>query len=278
MDVLLLIWAVVKIILWILLAVVAVVLVLLSLLLLCNLRYEATGDFQQGSQKAKGFASWLFNLVRVEFSYGEAGFEYNLKIPFKSLIFRQKKPESTVKVDDDRVVTAMDKETSAQNSIKTEQVDNNKTDKTNISKPEEQKTRKEKNPRREKKTKKNQGSEKKPSLFIRLKNVYYKYEIGNLYTPVKRFLKRLLKAIGIKKARANLTFGFDDPSVTGVVLGGGCALAAFLPADLRLKGYFDGPCLDGSAIICGKTCVLAILVPLVKFIFEKPVWKLIKML
>lgn len=272
---LLIVGAVLKIVLCILLIVLAIALVILAVLLLCGIKYEAIGNFSENNKKATGFASWLFNLVRVDFSYSEAGLEYNLKIPLKSFIFgKRNKKENKVhppikEKQDDRVVTAMDSETSRNNSIKKQVADNNKNDK--ILEPSKKKEKKGK-------TKKKRKKEKEKTLLAKLKEAYYEYDVKSLYKPLKRFLKRVLKAIGIRKARADLTFGFDDPSLTGMVLGGGCAVAAFLPFDFRLRGHFDGAFLDGNVIIKGKTCAFAILVPTARLVFEKPVWKLIKKL
>jgi hypothetical protein len=122
---------------------------------------------------------------------------------------------------------------------------------------------------------KNKASRDLGSMYTKAVSFFNEYEPTKLYKPIKRFFKRFFKAMGVKTAVVDATFGFDDPSLTGVVLGGCSALSVFLPIKLRLSGYFEGSFLEGNAKLKGKTCLLALVVPIIRLVFEKPVWNIL---
>jgi hypothetical protein len=123
--------------------------------------------------------------------------------------------------------------------------------------------------------KKRNKPDKKKGLLHKIITYYKEYDLKSLYPAVKRFIKKMCRAVGIKEAFANVVFGFDDPSLTGMVLGGGAAFAAFVPFKLNLSGFFEGEYLDADGKVKGKTRLIALLVPLVGLVVEKPVWNLI---
>lgn len=88
-------------------------------------------------------------------------------------------------------------------------------------------------------------------------------------------LKGLFKALKTKKFKANFKFGFDEPDKTGMLLGFGCGMNAFLPVKIGLEADFENEVFLYDAEIKGKTCIFLLLVPIIKFILKKPIWDLI---
>lgn len=256
----------------VLLAVLLFLVLVLLILLLCSIKYEAQGEYNEGLANGAGFVSYMFGLIRFEFSYKEGSFGYKLKVPFYNSLKKKsiKKANNTSAVtpaEDDRTVTIMSKTDVKQPECKTEQ--NNKSDdktaffnKKKFCILNRFKRKAEKKP-------------KERSILDKITYYYKKYEVKSFYKPFKRFLKRFFKSLGINFAEADVCFGFDDPSLTGVVLGGGTALSAFLPVRLNLNGFFEGEYLCGKGNIKGKTCIIAVIIPIIKLVFEKPVWKLL---
>lgn len=237
------------------LIVLAILIILLLLLLFNSVKYEAKGAYSAEESTANAFVSWLFGLIRFEVSYNGNDFKFNARCPMKKRIQRIIAGKRN-KNDDSKPV------------VKIASVENEKNE-----------PRKKADQEKQHKLKK---SAKNKSVVDRLKDAFEKifyyyneYDIKHLFSPFKRFLLRFVKSLGLKKMEADITFGFDDPSLTGMVLGGSTAATAFLPFDVNLRGYFDGEYLNGNGYIKGKTCVLRLLMPFIKVILEKPVRNLI---
>ena len=234
-------------------------LVLLLLILLCSVKYEAEGVYSDKENRGRAFVKWLFGLAYLEVSYngGDASVRYGfpMKKIFSRLIFGEEK-KKTHKPD----------ETEDKSVVKIASVEEKK---------EQPKITHKKQHKLKKKDKNISVTDRIKELFHRIIYYYDEYEVKKLFDPVNRFLRRFLKALGLSKMKADITFGFDDPALTGMVLGGGVAAAAFMPFDIDLDGYFDGQYLDGKAYLKGKTCALRLIIPFVRAIVEKPVWNVI---
>lgn len=251
------------------LAVLALAVLLLLTVLLCSLKYEASGAYKDGSGVGSGFVSWLFGLIRLDFGYNASGFYYKVKIPFYKLLRSRKAPSKAVNADsaeDTRVVSAMSREETAKADTAPEEKSQEKADSTHKA---EKSVKKQKH-KTEKSVHHNKKKEK--GVVRKILDTCNEYEVQKLYKPLKRFLKRFFSALGIRDAGADICFGFDDPSLTGMVLGGGAAAAAFIPFRLNLSGFFEGEYLCGNGRIKGKTSILALIIPTVRMVFEKPVW------
>ncbi len=256
------------------LTVIAIVLVLLAVIAVCGIKYEAGGEYKDGRGNGNGFVSWLFGLVRVDFGIKNNSFDYTLKVPFLSLAKKARagkaKPKSVAKAQDDTEKKAADDRQEGAAEKPSDKTINKRTVKSKQKKP-----KKAKNKTETKKKKLFGKADEEKSLPERLIYYYKHYELKKLYEPLKRLLKRLIHAIGIKHAQADVIFGLDDPSVTGMILGGSAAAAAFLPFRLNIKGFFGGEYLEARASISGKTSVLALMIPCIKMVFEKPVWNIL---
>ncbi|GEM_PF-3003025 len=264
-----------------LLLLLALVVVVLLIVLLCGIKYEAKGDYKDGAGQGRGFVSYLFGLIRLDFDYRDNKLAYKLKIPFLSADKKKakgKKHKRTEKMqapikeivsDDDRTVTIMSK---------TEKIKNEETDGSAVKEKKKAEKKSFLKKIRHKFDAFVHHKTKEPeeeSLFDRLMYYYREYDLKKLYKPLKRFFNRFVNAMGIRDACVDVIFGFDDPYVTGIVLGGGAAVSAFLPFRFKLRGNFEGEYLDANANITGRTCILALIIPVVRMVFEKPVWKLL---
>lgn len=247
------------------LAVLALAVLLLLVVLLCSLKYEASGAYKDGGGVGSGFVSWLFGLIRLDFGYNASGFYYKVKIPFYKLLKIGKTPSKTVDAngtEDTRIVSAMSREKTVSSDASPEEKADNTHKAEKSAKKQKHKT--------EKSVHHNKKKEK--GIVRKIFDTCNEYEVQRLYKPLKRFLKRFFSALGIKDADADICFGFDDPSLTGIVLGGGAAAAAFIPFRFNLSGFFEGEYLCGNGRIKGKTSILALIIPAVRMVFEKPVW------
>ncbi len=251
-----------------LLIILALVVFILLVLLLCGIKYGVKGNYNNGLGESNGYVTWLFGLFRADFCYKDNKLDYNLSLFFvdlKKLIFNDKpeqkeravtRSEPKAKAEEDRQVTIMSKQ--SEQKPKTDY---------------DKKIKKTKRGHRGISVKKKRP-EKKESLLDKLNNIITEYEPQKLFYPAKRFLRRFTKALGAKGG-ADIVFGLDDPSLTGFVLGGGSVISAFLPFRLNLNGNFEREYLWVKGSISGKTRVLALIIPIVRAVLEKPVWNVL---
>jgi hypothetical protein len=253
----------------------AILLLVIFVVLLSAIKYEAVGDYGNGRGKGKAYISYLFGLVRFDMRYDGTELCYNVKIPFvdtKKLLSGSEKNENTEKKEAsaDKVNEALETEKTPFEAIE-------QTDSISVKAMQEDKSTQKKH--KHKTANSGKSKDKKARNIKRIYNkavsVCKEYEPVKLYKPIKRFLKRFFKAMGVKTALVDATFGFEDPSLTGIVLGGSSVLAAFVPITLNLSGHFDGSYLNGNARLRGKTCLLALAVPIIRLVFEKPVWNIL---
>ena len=69
--------------------------------------------------------------------------------------------------------------------------------------------------------------------------------------------------------------GLGDPAQTGTAIGGICAASAFVPFGVNIDGDFENKNIAVEGEVHGKTYLLKLLLPPIKFLFRKPVFKLI---
>lgn len=96
-----------------------------------------------------------------------------------------------------------------------------------------------------------------------------------LFGYLLELVKGLFKALRTKKFKAKIKFGFEEPDETGIMLGFGCGVNAFLPFKIDLEADFENSCFDYALEIKGKTSIFLLIVPIVKFVLNKPIWDLI---
>jgi hypothetical protein len=268
----------------------ALILLTMFILLLTGIKYEAKSSCDDGNNCAEGFISYVFGLIRFSFRYEDKKLAYGLNIGFIEILGSEKKPKK-VKTESEKKVTADKKATSDKKATADKQTtaDRKAPSEKKVSLGEgkartstEHKSDKKKVKRKRfgsiKRKKSNRKSKRGAGIKARLDmaiSIAKKYDIRQLIAVTLKFCNRFIKALGIKQLSADTVFGFDDPSTTGLILGGASVVAAFLPFRVGLRGYFDGKYFEINGILKGKTNLLRLLIPVVVFIMEKPVWKII---
>jgi len=91
-------------------------------------------------------------------------------------------------------------------------------------------------------------------------------------------LKRLIRPLKPKNASLKCTFGFDDPSATGALLGAAHAVCGIcdLYDHVSISADFDKKCLNYECHAEGKIKVWSLTWPFVVYAFSKPVWFFLK--
>jgi hypothetical protein len=241
----------------------ALIIVLLLVLLFAGIRYEASSDCDEdgSNNRTEGFVSYAFGLAKLRFCYANKSFDYRLSVCLFKILDSKKKSGNKGKIE-----TKHKEQTAEKTKPNTENLTKDTSD--DAEKKINRKTKRKK-PQKSKKTK------SKKFDFGKIVEIFKQYDIGQLARIIFKFLKSFIKALGIKQFEADTLFGFDDPSTTGLVLGGAAALTAFLPFRIGLKGNFEGKAFELRGNINGRTSLIRLIIPIVVFIKEKPVWEII---
>ncbi len=93
---------------------------------------------------------------------------------------------------------------------------------------------------------------------------------------IKREIIRLLKHVKPRKLSGKVTFGFDDPSVTGKVLAVFSMLYPFYGDNIQIKPDFENQILDGQAHLYGRIRGIHAFIIAKNLFFDKDFNKTIK--
>lgn len=92
-----------------------------------------------------------------------------------------------------------------------------------------------------------------------------------------QFVKSLLKTVLPKNLDVNVEFGTDDPASTGMLLGALAVVTAGYSNAIHLKGNFQEKLLRGKFRIKGHITSGRMGYVVLRTVFKKPVWKIIKL-
>ena len=304
------IWVLLKIIGWILLAILAILILLLCIVLFTAVRYQAEAVSKGGkdSTKARVRVSWFFRLVQVTVRYDGGKVKYDIRILKKRISNRQEKKE-TVASDKKELSKTPDKPETAEeitaDELKIQKI------KLTGNEPKEQKTetsaekaevRRQESSAGESDTKE---SSKAAEKFRKIKNKILsffqkiKYTLSKICDKMKALSEkkeqvldffrdevhkkafqkgksvavRLLKSLKPKHFQAHVVFGFEDPSVTGKVLAGAAILYPFTGDGLDLQPDFEQAVLKGKVYVKGKLRPISFLVQGLRLLLDKRVRK-----
>jgi len=120
-------------------------------------------------------------------------------------------------------------------------------------------------------------SGKKDSKGLWDKFINYPYKDA-LVKKSLLLIKRLIKALLPGQAYGECRFGFDDPSVTGLLLGASHTLLGMvnLYNCIDISGDFDKKYLSLKCGIAGKITLWSLLWPLIAYMLSRPVRVIIK--
>lgn len=257
--------AILKIIGMILLWIFLLLLLILAIALFVSFRYNVKVD-KDSELLVDVKVSWLFKIIRAHITIIDG----EQKISLKALWFdlpgknkrRERRPRRSAKI-----------------------VSEHKTTEEEEKKPEPGVFEEEK---AHKKIKEPKTKEKKPSLWERIHSIKDKINYVLNYPDRKKIQEYTLKLLGdeLKALRPKYfelsgTIGFDDPSVTGKVIGLvsiGQGLCTCRPkwARIIIRGNFEKSILEARMRMKGKISLWIIIFPLIKYIFKKPIWKIVK--
>ncbi len=120
-------------------------------------------------------------------------------------------------------------------------------------------------------------------VITKIKGIYdkiylidYHFGISTLFDASIDFIKRLFFSLGIKKFKVEGVVGVDDPCTTGMLLGAVYAVRPCIPGEVRIGSDFSGNKAEGMVELKGRCFLACVLTEILKFVFYKPVWGMIK--
>lgn len=214
---------------------------------------------------------WLFGLIRLRAVFKENKFNYTLSYPFKAISDGKKgKKKSEKKKGSENKKTSAKKEVkhfernsfeAERNSFEAEKAfsetkkdkPGNKAGKTEAEKP------------------KSRLSSLKDNITV-LMSVENKGDIINCFV---KNIKCMLKKLKLEVFKTDILFGFEDPSLTGELLGFSYLSGIAFVKGVNIQADFNKQIFEADLDIKGKGNLLNIAVPAVKFILNKNVRKVI---
>lgn len=262
----------------ILIAVLGIVLLLIMILVFAPFRYELEGS---GEGDLRSLHVWvgisaLLRLIKVSIEYQEEQFVWKASLAWKhfsnektvmetepkveKLERKESNPSDSRKQDEKKISTASvsqqktpkskseNKNTSVNLGKKKEKTEDTKKQKTRILQKIEQWIEKLKC-----------TSKKIYDMMITLKEqtAEIKHFINsethqNAFFKLLSELKRFVKKAKPKKLSGKILFGFEDPSITGRVLGGMSMIYPYLQEHLTISADFEKKVLSGNLYIKGR--------------------------
>lgn len=89
-------------------------------------------------------------------------------------------------------------------------------------------------------------------------------------------LKKLLTALKPKKLDVRAEIGFDDPAMTGYIIGLMYAIKPISFIKIDIIGDFEKAVMKFTVSAKGKVKLWSLLYPLVRYALKKPIWEIIK--
>lgn len=286
MGVLMVLLTVLKIILIIVLVLLVLLMLITALLLFPGLDYGIKARYGERFDMVVRL-KWLFGLVKFSATVKNGDLSFKVKLPFgleNKLVngkedFRkvdvEKKVENETEAVTEAVAEAVTDAADVGSELSDEPKAKSKCENTTSYKKNEKN-------KRVKSTNKSRKNKEKNNIFKQIKNFkkafkekWEQYNISQLIPLVIKLIKDLLRSLGVKKCNVNGVVGFSDPSQTGMLLGVIGMVCVYLPGEVIFKGNFEKADFKCNGVIEGKTSLLRLLIPLIKFIFEKPVLKII---
>lgn len=277
-----------------------VIILLLGILLFVPLRYEGKADFPGKTEEITGQAkmTWFFHLIRADVLWKDGELSWKVRAAWKVLggeaserkaaDVAEKTVEEAAEVHTPETVTQGAKRVSEEKKTASSKPDSEK--KTESSSTKNQtvqglnKKRKETFLERIKKKfqkflewikctfckicdKIKEGTELKDRILTFLQDETHK----GAYARVKKefiWLKRFFK---VKKGHITLRFGFDDPSLTGKILGILGMLYPLVNGNLYVTPEFEEECLEGQIDLKGQMRLIHLVIFVIRLVLDKHV-------
>lgn len=269
-------------ILWLLLKIIGIILlVILGLLVLAvcviffvPIRYEGTAKIQGTTDSVKAHLrfSWFLHLVSGYIIYENKSISWQVRYLWKkvNVIKKDSEPEETQE-NDFRDMNQEYTDEMEEDFFEHEFVENEVEGKEFAKKIKTVKKQK-KNIFRKLKYTFCEFCDKIKSL-IKKKEKLQEFLLNEIhqqsFIKIKNELGRLLRFLKPKKLKLNFHFGFEDPAVTGKVLGALCMLYPFYMDHVNLEPEFEEKILEGDAYIKGRIRGLHLFIVLCNLFFDK---------
>lgn len=253
----------------ILLSVFLLLLLLLAVVLFVGFRYNVEAD-KGDALSADVRISWLFRIFRARIIIEDGEQKISFKALWFDLLGKNKRKErrshhSAVSLEKEVMLDEYGKDDFMEEEV-------NRKAKTGKGRPP-----------KPKKVKKERESffEKIGGIKDKINYVLKHPDRKKIQAYTIELLKDEAKAIKPKRFALSGTIGFDDPSVTGKVIGLVCAGQGLCPyhpdwARVTIRGNFERAMLDASLRIKGTLSIWAVLFPFIKYVFKKPIWAIVK--
>lgn len=279
----------------IILAVLGIMLLLVLTFVFTPLRYEldgsSSGDLSSLDVQAK--ASFLARIIRIYIQYQEERLTWKFCLAWKQ--FSNKKIETNA--SENKKDTEPKKEVTSKAPVTQKKTVENKQEKKTISVNSGNKTEKISSEIKKDKTEDSKKAKtgiikKIERLFQKLKCTFEKiYDMmvvlkektdviknfindethKNAFHKLLSELKCFLKKLKPKVLDGEISFGFEDPSITGRVLGGISMFYPYLQDHLNISADFEGKKLSGKLYIKGRIRLSMILSFLLHLLLDKTV-------
>lgn len=291
----------------ILLSVLGFILCLILLVLLCPIRYQAEGSYQEKIHfRAK--ISWFLGILKVNAGYNDL-FEWEVTVfGFRILPGKKKDPAAPQMPKKDRKVKAK-KDNATQEHLQQENTSDEehvKTEKTPVNTSETPVNTSETSvntaeiPENATETKEKQSVSEKISALIQkwkdkiadIKNsiqnvrkqadhylaILKRAEVQRLIKRVLRMFSKMLMHIRPRKLSVIAHVGMEDPSVTGSIMAVQGILYPWVAQKVVIIPYFEEKKLEGSFYLAGHTILSVLLVLVLRMILNKDFLTLIRLL
>ncbi|MCD7778882.1 MAG: hypothetical protein LUH47_10355 [Clostridiales bacterium] len=207
---------------------------------------------------------WLFGLVRLKGSFKEGRLDYSLTYPFKAFLSKpkKKKPKKTEK-----------KPSKTENKQSVKQVTPN----SQAVSPDKKDTNKNVTAKTETKTEsKAQQTKQKPKSRIsilreRISEIMAYENKGDIINCFVKNIKYMLCKLKFEIFEVNVLFGFDNPSLTGEILGLLYASSTALKKGVNIEADFNKQIVEGEGNIKCRGNLFNIVFPTARFILNKNV-------
>ena len=270
-----------KIVIIVLLAIIGIILGLLLFLLLMNIKFTVSGKYDDEFDM-KVYAEYIFKLIMFKFDMKNTDGKYQLLImgtDYEIWKMRKEKIADRFSQKDKNKNKQTDDEESADMTENSEyETDENEIKEKKIKNDVHGKEEKEsiKDKINEKKELINEKIEYAKEKYYEVKSFIQENDIKEILKLTKELLIRLIKAFNIKKYDIYVKFGSNDPSQTGMIYGGICVVNTFIPIRAKIVPDFKNEVFETDFVVEGNTNLFKLIVPLVRYVLAKPIFKIIK--
>lgn len=263
------VFLVLKIIFFIFIGLLILILFISGLILFMPIKYKIIVNYNKGLDINADF-SWLFRFLSYKYELNEAVFKSDFKIMFISPGKKKDKQEEKEENIENKEYKRENEEKYSDKEIKTEPI--------KVSDTEEMEAEEDGDSKVEERLSK-EALKGFKALAEKLKGIWYYPDRDEIIRRTKDFLIICYKRIKPRKFMLTAEVGFEDrPDLTGKLLGAYAIINTKInkPYIIDLQGNFNEDMMKISLNTYGYVYLGLLLIPFVRYIFSKPIWKVVK--